>query len=832
MPSNKISELPQAAQLTGDEGFPVLQGGELRLVSPFAFYEYLQSNPIAPPPVSPSQVRYGGAQFPPLNKSYANHGGFIGYPADNVTSGGNGVFSYNETGAFWAHFEIPWERVSQPRAYTIIGTRAAENGGPNTDGISFQLGFYGGAWFAAGDRNHLFLKMARGGTGGSTIKIDLGATKPRSVLIVKSSDGDGTIRHRVFVPGEPPIIGPVETDNLIRFNSLTARHIRVGEAPTENSETIVDDSQDASGTPRAGAPGAVYSHGFMKGTEGTDAQWQDIVEGADIEATLTGATSYSLARDYRGAVDLAAAMTASFTGDTTLAGTVYGTVTKGSSQRQSPTKYLTFDALPGGYVADIKPGQQEGVVPLKGGQAVGLTGKLFARILDPETDAVLVPGRQIGTVADIANATLSAPPMTQWGVIEIWAESDPETVCRLAEWFAVGEKAGIVGQSQHDNPFRYGLGLEIVPTGPASVATLSGQDEPQVIPIIATMLEEFANAKGFAARVHEAQPDRPVCVVDVAEGGTSARDWIDDSNAGRDWSVDEGIAALAGTDKQPCWDWWTAMVGNTNMGQLLDAVVKGEGPDASDHFIFDGTVFDATGYKLAMTGGTRSNAAASPPPGFDNYPDNRAANLAQQRAWARANPAAAVVGPVIPDMAIDDEGAEGGSAPGSLKLTGHHPSVWVKEGAWRLGYRLGEAHLRAKGYSTLQDPSLDAGGATMNGARTVLTIPLNLPNAGSAPKTQGGASINGIEFSEDGGATRANTGYSAAIVGSDLVVTKDSGSWPSNVQWLFAPFGPYSFGQDVELDQPFNGHLYDGVEGIEGGLGLPFESVSQWQTVA
>lgn len=780
--------------------------------------------------VSPSAVRYGGVQFPPLNKSYANHGGFIGYLSDNVTSAGNGVFSHNEVGAFWCHFEIPWERVSQNRGYTVIGTSAADNGGPATDGISVQVGYYGGGWSIAADRNHLFIRVVRGGTGGSTIKIDLGATKPRSVMIVKSSDGASTLQNRVFVPGQAVINGTVETTNLIRLNTLSGFHIRVGEGPTDVSATITDDSQEASGTTRAGSPGAVYSHGFLKGTEGTDAQWQAIIEGADIEATLTGATSYSLARDYRGVVDLTAAMTASFTGDTTLPGTAYGTVTKGSSQRQSQTKYLTFDALPGGYVADLKPGEETGTVALTGGQSAGLSGNLFARVLDPETDAVLVAPQQVGTVANIANASFSVPPMTRWGVIEIWADSDPETVCRLAEWFACGEKAGLIGQSQIENPYRYSLGREITPTGPMSVATLTGQGIPQVIPVIDTMLEEYSIGKGFAAAIQEQFPNRPVCVVDVAESGTSASEWINDSAAGRDWSDDEAIAGLIGTDKQPCWNWWTSMVGNTSMGQLLDGVVKGEGTDASDHHIFDGSVFDSSGYKLAMSGNTRSNV--NPATDYDNYPTNRSENLARQKAWYEANTDIATFGPFIPDMAIDDEAAEGGSAPGSSKLTGHHPSVWLLEGGWRLGYRMGESHKRAKGYSALQDPSLDLSNVTINVARDEITIPLILPNANAAPGTQDGVAIGGFEHSSDGGSTFSRTGYSAAVVGTNLVITKSSGSWPVNLQWLFAPYGSYSYGADNELDQPYKAHLYDGTPGIEGGLGLPFESVSIAQVIA
>ncbi|MEO1220290.1 MAG: hypothetical protein AAFY42_02910 [Pseudomonadota bacterium] len=778
--------------------------------------------------VSPSASPTGSLQFPPLNRKYDNHGGSIAYPTDNLTASGDEVFAYNKVCAFWIQLEFPWERLDFNNGYQAFGTSSNSTGSQSTSGTAFQAAFWGGAWNQTFRRNNFFLRANRSGTDLVDLEVDLNALQAanaRNILLVFSSDGSGTFRSRAFATGQPVTTGTSVNGNLHRLTTTFTTHIRLGDVGID----ATDDSQSAAGNIKAAWPGSVFSHGFVEGTEGSDSEWQAIIDGAGIEASLGGATAFTLARDFRGASSISDALAASFTGDATLAGVELGTITKGSTARQSASKFLTFDALPGGYVADIKKDQTTGSVALTGGQSAGLSGRLFARAVDPATDSVLSPPVEVGSIAAIANASFNPSGFPAWGVVEVWAESDPETVCRLAEWFGCGDKVGAIGQSQVEYALNRS-GLPIATTEPMSFV-LRGPNRPQIVPIIAAMTTEYNGAKGIAQRLAQVNGGRAVCVVDVSQAGTSADQWTDDG-VGRPWQDDVDMAALAGTDKQPVWNWFTSDVG-LDYNDVFDDVVLGTGPLAGDHTLFDGSVFDQTGYLLAVSDPSRStngNAGAGPSD-FDTATVQRSEAVAEQRNWVANNPSLALFGPNVPDMAIDDDAAAQ-SPPGDTQLAGPHPSIWVSEGGWRLGYRMGEAAARAKGYSTLQDPALDAAGASINGGRTVITIPMVLPNAGSSPVTQDSAAIGGFEFSEDGGSTWSRSGYSAQVVSSSVEITKSSGSWAANLQWRYAPYGPYSFGTLVELDAPYKGHLYDGVSGFEGGLGLPFDSVSTAQVLA
>jgi len=148
----------------------------------------------------------------------------------------------------------------------------------------------------------------------------------------------------------------------------------------------------------------------------------------------------------------------------------------------------------------------------------------------------------------------------------------------------------------------------------------------------------------------------------------------------------------------------------------------------------------------------------------------------------------------LTDLAIDNLAA--GTAVGpDANLGGPHESQVLAEGVWRLGYRIGETYLRARGLSPVPgNPSLNPAQVTINPARTAITCKAVLPNGG-ALKTQANHVVEGFELSTDGGTTWTRAGFTAAITAADTVVlTKTAGAWPAGVKVTYLRGGPFSYG--------------------------------------
>src|SRR6185369_12297537 len=155
----------------------------------------------------------------------------------------------------------------------------------------------------------------------------------------------------------------------------------------------------------------------------------------------------------------------------------------------------------------------------------------------------------------------------------------------------------------------------------------------------------------------------------------------------------------------------------------------------------------------------------------------------------------------------------------------------LAEGVWRLGYRIGETYLRARGLSPVPgNPSLNPAQVTINPARTAITCKAVLPNGG-ALKTQASHVVEGFELSTDGGTTWTRAGFTAAITAADTVVlTKTAGAWPAGVKVTYLRGGPFSYGTAEELASHYKGSLYDGCS-AESGLGFPLLGIPQESAV-
>jgi hypothetical protein len=107
-----------------------------------------------------------------------------------------------------------------------------------------------------------------------------------------------------------------------------------------------------------------------------------------------------------------------------------------------------------------------------------------------------------------------------------------------------------------------------------------------------------------------------------------------------------------------------------------------------------------------------------------------------------------------------------------------HQSFNAAEGNRRLGADRTHGLLGVLGLSTVA-PVFHAGTATLGGGGTTITLPVTVPAGGTLTTVDGGSGVATTlyEVSTDSGATWASTGFTAAVSGSDIVLTKSSGNW-------------------------------------------------------
>ena len=784
----------------------------------------------AVPVVAVTGSGLGSLQFPPFNRQFANHAGHVGYPVANIASAGSPLLKFDSQGAFFIMVQVPHERTKVNREARIIG-----NANPGS-AQAFSLVHYGDEHFDT-PRHDEFRWRCLGTTGDQIdLSVDVQTNADAWQLVVVTVNGSGSYSIASYAAGKAKIAGTTQTSANAKLDTVSGTHVLLGDAASAPGTFT------ALAAPAGAWGGAVAFHGFVTGTFGNDAKWQAIAEGADIATTLTGATAFKLLRDYRRSASPTTALGSYVASDTTSAGTIYGTVSAGGNHFQAPAKYLHVKRLPDGYVICPPDGAARGSVAMTAVSA-GLGGALFARVVSP-AGTVLVPPFEVDGVGPAMAFTLSLPPFAGWGYLEFWAESDPSIVSRLTGRIGCGHKLSLVGQSQADIML-YSAGLTLAPSGRASfcgyigvrsdpadtttspVPRFSASARPQLFVIEPVMTNAWNGVTAIAQRIEQHIAGEAICIVDTAIAGTNARDWIKDSSAGRKWALDVEVAKVGGTDRVPIWQWYTSDAGY--YPGVLDAVVLGTGTLAADHTLFDGSI-NAAGYKLGISLPTRATSTLAGPFDGDNFSTLRSTAELAQLAWVQARPALAVAGPPTTDLAIDNLAA--GTAVGpDANLGGPHESQVLAEGVWRLGYRIGETYLRARGLSPVPgNPSLNPAQVTINLTRTAITCKAVLPNGG-ALKTQANHVVEGFELSTDGGTTWTRAGFTAAITAADTVVlTKTAGAWPAGVKVTYLRGGPFSYGTAEELAGHYKGSLYDGCS-AESGLGFPLLGIPQESAV-
>ncbi|WP_109798672.1 phage tail fiber domain-containing protein [Novosphingobium meiothermophilum] len=673
------------------------------------------------------------AQFPNFNRHYAGLAGHIGYPNTNLVS--TPLLKWDQAGAFFIMLQIPHERTKDNRRYRVMGTSTII-------ASAFNLYHYGDDYFTT--TLHDRIQWNSKGTVGDTLtlNVDVQTRAGRAQLIVVTCDGAGNFAINSYAQGEAKIAGSTQTSANHQINALGGTHVLVGDVA--NSVGTLT----ALAAPDAAFNGAIAFHGFVLGTAGDDTKWQAIAEGADIASTLTGATGYKLFRDYRGGGNLSTKLTATALNDNTSAGTIYGTVNPGGTiVRHSASSWLHFTRLPDGYVLSPADDARTGFVALSGTSA-GLSGDVMVRVVSPQGD-VLVPPFRLCPVGSTMAPLLELPTYPGWGFLEFWATSDPAKIFRMNSRIGCGDKAAVVGQSQAYIALN-AANCPVTPSGRVSfcswmgsrsdpgdttsspVARFSTSARPQLFVIEPAMTNVFNGVTAMADRIEEVNGNRAICIVDRAIPGTSARAWINDSDLTRLWARDVEMAGVCGKDLTPVWVWYTS--DSAFYPDTLNAVVRGTGPYKSDHYYGDGTLQNS-GYRLGICLPTRATVTSAGPTDFDNFGTGRTGAQAGQISFANSWPTLAAIGPATTDLAIDNV-AGGTTAGPSTNLGGPHQSQILREGSYRLGYRMGEAYLRARGLSPVPNNSfLDATQVTINGGRTVITVKAKLLNSNGRLQT-------------------------------------------------------------------------------------------------
>ncbi len=379
--------------------------------------------------------------------------------------------------------------------------------------------------------------------------------------------------------------------------------------------------------------------------------------------------------------------------------------------------------------------------------------------------------------------TLKLPKFPGWGILESWATSDPATIYRMNARIGCGDKADLIGQSQIFRSI-YADKIVTAPSGLCSfvswqgtsgdpadttsspVARYSVTTRPMTYIIEPQMGAILNGVTAFADRVGQYNGGCAICVVDQEKEGTAIVDLVADVDplgTGRDWAQAVEIANFAGKDCTPIVQWYTSDSGLNAWTAVMDALVRKVGTYAAQNYLGDGTILES-GYRMGISLPSRATSTSAGPFDFDNFGLGRERAQVGQAAWAAAWSTYAVLGPANTDMAIDNDKTATGSGS---NLGGPHESYHLPEGSYRLGYRMGETYLRARGMSpTPYNSYVDRTQITINGGRTVITAKVKLLNAFGTLKTQGGAALKGWEIATGSVGTVTFTGLPA---NNDLV---------------------------------------------------------------
>lgn len=565
-------------------------------------------------------------------------------------------------------------------------------------------------------------------------------------------------------------------------------------------------------------PGEIAAVGVVQRDVST-ADWQAIALGADI-TTVLGAANMTYARAFdgtaasfgpvAGTADTQAALAPVAGG----AGIPPSTLVPGSTlRRQSAAQWLLMDQVAPGHVYGLTVGQAGRAVPFAG-TAGGLAGTVEVRVFRADTGAIVQDWAAVGAISGgVWAGTLTLPRSSGWLFAQARAAAAPAVIFDRRMEFAVGWKFVLIGQSQMSISF--GGPASLVPLGTPMSATWVGNDpspSPSHVQVarIGMGMADFSAAEttmragtnAFVNQFRVFDPDTPIMLIDEAVNGSGMTQIIDSASPensvnGRNMNQLTRKLAVVGNDVSAVvHNWYTSDAGAGYAGfqERLDALFYGTGPQAADRNL---TAELAPGWVPVMSPGTRDSRSAA---------HNRVIEAAV--AWANARDV--TVGPVIADLRIEDAG-------------GPHETAQMRMGSALMMQRMAIAAARAMGLDPSRNPYFTTAALTDGGA--TITIQTVRPNGGSLYSPTPNA-LRYFDVSTDGGATFSFTGFSAAILGNTVVLTKASGTWAAGTVVAHDLNGPpRDNGDGPAEDAIVNGMLYETWAGdvIQSPpRGLPF----------
>lgn len=520
---------------------------------------------------------------------------------------------------------------------------------------------------------------------------------------------------------------------------------------------------------------------------------------------------------------------------------------------RSGSDWFKLNPVHGGQVWSVEPGEDTAKISVSGA-ASGLTGGVEIQYFDADgtlrldwtlLDGVTLTGATPEAWAGVT--TVASPKGVGHGYINARPVAAPSMVSRDRNECGVGYDILFLGQSEVARCFEFGSTLDLTPSSECAVSVIreekwSGAGSMRLTMGALTADRPFSDGVGGAADYIASVTDAPVRLIDAAVHGTGPFELVDDSDTDREWDRLAYVVDTAGlVSGVMVMMWGNAILNQPDLaGNYLDPLVHGDAPTTEvydvDHYIYDGVTFPLSmGFCIspqtpqinATTGPTDEQIA-------DNQGSAMTAMYNEYKAWCDSE--GRVFGPDTNDIVVQ---SGGGSHQDPNSIYGHPRTI----------IRSLQAAFRQFGIATATDPTL--GTAVRSG--DTITIPATLPNGGTLQTAWSIAgvtppadwpTVQGFEVSEDGGTTWSNgnttTGtaspeFTAEISGSDVVLTRASGSWAAGTLWRYAAQAPLNYGSVISSLGLVHGLLYegdgDGLGSIpelaaEGGIGLPMRRAS------
>lgn len=833
----KVTELPPALALNGTEGFPLVQDGALRLVNAYEFYEWVQSNPPAPP-VPPTEALFASLRMPPENGelvSAANGNGGLYLPTTanllrKSSAGDTPLFA--APGAIAVRFRLPIDIYAGiRRGITLVGNFNLLSSVANR---RISIGIVSGADNANAANTWRPRVRLIGETSGGAVDL-YGPTLPIGqsdsfVLRVLYDNTNLVVEVDDCLTGTryagAPVAKPVAWAGIPTLTGALGIGVSAWTSTVVLPAAFPQDRTNVFGRQNIG-----YFRGELGGvlfleTNGTNAQWEDFALGADPASIWTDTIRAWYPLTNGTGLDLAPVKnlpTNVTVGDLEQ----LGTVLPGSTiRRQSEAKFLLVKNLPDPALCPVRratldpanPGAARGWFACDltmGGQTAG--ENIEMQIFKPD-GTVVRNWQTVGTSVANGDVTvrIDLPPGIYRGRVRIGAdqsEINSDIVISPAILFNAQSQArytfGLYLTELGDNtalntPWAPGVGERTFIAARGNTATVGG---PSIF--------RAANAPGIigdgfitAANTIAASPDYPsswpIILIETAVNGTTIEDTLENGGSpdDRDMSnIYEIATLLAGrnpagkVDLTSWYQFWHSSGSVVDYAQtFMPPMLNGTptGTIVPDDWFRSGLVIDP-GFSFIHGEPNRNIATAL---GASSNTDSRTEHLTRKNLREQEPNYDYTLGAPCDVHRLD----------GNVFT---HPDRNQQYGSPFVARIAAKSVLYEWGFAGgWAGPVSVASAKFTDASRTVIDVTFTGP-ADLALGVLNGGAISGFEVDN----TRA--GFTAAIVGANVVrLTCTSGAWSAGAFVELKPGGPGDYGAGFDEAAFINGALINAQDGM------------------